>query len=937
VARLKNTAKRQGAIVKSVRSLPRFDSLESRVFLSVTSSVLPPSLAAAASAQNVVATPAFSLDDKTSKASYSGGTSPGGFTPAQIARAYGLNNVSFGGVTGNGAGQTIAIVDAYDDPTISTDLQAFDQYFNLPNPPSFTKVNETGGSSMPAADSTGTWEIEESLDVEWAHALAPNANIMLVEASSTYDNDLFTAAQYAASVPGVSAVSMSFAGPEFYSETYYDSYFTTPSGHAGVTFLAASGDNGDNNAGGTFGVNYPAASPNILSVGGTQLSTDSQGNYSSESAWNGSGGGVSSFETQPNYQNGVVTQSSSYRTLPDVSFNASPSSGVPLYDSYSLGASTPWMSVGGTSFAAPAWAALIAIANQGRASEGYPSLDGRSQTLPALYNASKSDFHDITSGNNGFSAGPGYDLVTGIGTPIANLLLPALAAYGHAAPANPPTVAQAASASSTTVTGTSTTLSVLGADSQGESSLLYTWAAVGTVPSPVSFSANGTNASKNTTVSFSAIGTYQLQVTITDPNGLSTTSTVTVTVTPTVSSLSVSPSTTKVNIDGSQQLAAVAFDQFGNVVTNQPVITWTLAGGSIGSVNSSGLYSAPAAMGSATIVASANSVTGSATVTVAMPAPSSWTANGGGSWTNAADWSAGVPDNAFQNANFAVNLSQASTVTLDGNQTVGSLVLDSAQPYTIASGSGGSLTINAGTRTAQINVTLGSDVISAPLVLDSNVSISLPNAGQTLTLSGGISGSGTLTVTGLGKVILAGAGNTVAGLTVNTGASLDLTSESLLINYAGGTSPQSSIQSYLSTGALVSSFVGSNSDYGIGYSDGADGIVSGLTSGQFVLEPALIGDANLDGNVNIIDLQLLLANWNSPGGWDHGNFFDGAKVGIHALQALLQNFGHTSSLGAATFADAQIAPTVDVGSDLIAGISDPSASFSQTPISSVLD
>ena len=123
---------------------------------------------------------------------FGGGTGPGGgFTPAQLQTAYGFSSISFNGTAGTGSGETIAIVDAYDDPNIQSDLNTFDSEFGLPAF-TVTRVNETGGTSYPASDSTGGWELEESLDVEWAHAMAPGASIMLVEASSTSDTDLLT-------------------------------------------------------------------------------------------------------------------------------------------------------------------------------------------------------------------------------------------------------------------------------------------------------------------------------------------------------------------------------------------------------------------------------------------------------------------------------------------------------------------------------------------------------------------------------------------------------------------------------------------------------------------------------------------------------------------------------------------------------------------------
>jgi subtilisin-like proprotein convertase family protein len=174
--------------------------------------------------------------------------------------------------------------------------------------------------------------------------------------------------------------------------------------------LAASGDDGEPSG-------YPAFSPNVVAVGGTTLSTDALGNYVSESGWSGSGGSISTVETLPAYQAGVVTQSTVRRANPDVAFDADPASGVPVYDSYDFGTVTPWIQVGGTSFSTPAWSAIIAIADQGRALQGLSSLDGATQTLPLLYQLPSTSYHDITSGNNGFVAAPGYDLVTGLGTP----------------------------------------------------------------------------------------------------------------------------------------------------------------------------------------------------------------------------------------------------------------------------------------------------------------------------------------------------------------------------------------------------------------------------------------------------------------------------------------------------------------------------------------
>jgi fibronectin type 3 domain-containing protein len=343
------------------------------------------------------------------------------FSPSQILSAYGFNLVSE-----NGAGQTIAIIDAYDDPNIQSDLQAFDQYYGLPTA-NLTIVNQTGGTSLPSPDLTGGWEVETALDVEWAHALAPGANILLVEANSANTSDLFAGAGWAASqhaALGVSVISMSFGTGEYNTETTDDSTFKTPASSGGVTFVAGTGDSG-------YPASYPAFSPYVVAAGGTTLQLDTSGAYISETGWSGSGGGISIYESQPSYQKGVVTQSTKFRTVPDVAFDADPNTGVWIYDSYLNPYGGPWTGIGGTSFATPAWAAIVAITNQVRAQDGLTSLNGYAQTLPSLYKLPASDFHDITSGFNGkYSAGIGYDLVTGRGSPIVNLLVFDLAGVG---------------------------------------------------------------------------------------------------------------------------------------------------------------------------------------------------------------------------------------------------------------------------------------------------------------------------------------------------------------------------------------------------------------------------------------------------------------------------------------------------------------------------
>jgi hypothetical protein len=384
-------------------------------------------------------------------------TGPTGLSPQQIRSAYGIDHITFSGgtITGNGAGQTIAIIEAYNDPNISADLAAFDAEYGLPAPPSLT-VDNLGATTTDAG-----WALETSLDVEWAHAIAPAANIVVVEASSASVNALFSAVRAASQLPGVSVVSMSWGTYEFAGETAYDSLFTTPAGHTNVTYVAASGDSGA-----WYGPMYPAVSPNVLAVGGSSLTLGSGNSYGSESGWTYSTGGFSgtdtrfrSYESEPSYQASTLQSvglSDGVRTTPDVSFNADPSSGYSVYDSVGYDGQSGWFQVGGTSAAAPAWAGLIAIADQGLANGGKGTLS-TSQVLTELYSLPSSDFNDVTSGSNGYSATTGYDLVTGLGTPrTASVVAGLLAANGVSESGTSSSSSGGGSPTSTGSTGTTT-------------------------------------------------------------------------------------------------------------------------------------------------------------------------------------------------------------------------------------------------------------------------------------------------------------------------------------------------------------------------------------------------------------------------------------------------------------------------------------------------
>jgi subtilase family serine protease len=267
------------------------------------------------------------------------------------------------------------------------------------------------GGTKPPADTSG-WSNETAIDTQWAHAMAPTATIMLVEAQSNSFKDLL-AAVHAAVQNGATVVSMSWIGSEASNESQADTYFNV----TGVTFVAASGDGG-------HGVGYPAVSPFVVAVGGTSLIINKNGSWASETAWSGSGGGTSRFETEPSYQTGVRTTGK--RGVPDVPYDGDPNTGVPSYNSHACSAClTGWGQWGGTSIGTPQWAALFAIANSLRVLAGKTTL---TQPQVVLYPAAEAGYHDITSGANGAcapqcTAGSGYDFVTGLGSPIGRALI----------------------------------------------------------------------------------------------------------------------------------------------------------------------------------------------------------------------------------------------------------------------------------------------------------------------------------------------------------------------------------------------------------------------------------------------------------------------------------------------------------------------------------
>jgi len=345
---------------------------------------------------------------------------PSGLFPSQVKKAYGLPST--------GGKGTIAIIAAFHHPNIASDLAAFDKEFSLVGCTITNKCLEIHPMNATAKNDTG-WSMETALDTEWSHAMAPKAKILVVEAASDSGTNLLKAVDYARNRSDVVVVSMSWGGDEFASETSLDSHFISSSS---VVFFASSGDDG-------AGASWPAASPNVISVGGTSLSLTSKGVLSSEKAWNGSGGGVSAYENEPAYQTIYsIPRASGKRAIPDVAFAADPQFGFSVYhapdvsstktySSSTSGAATKslsttknWYVVGGTSAGAPQWAAIADLAFAANDPISLSKLYAdKAATTYAKY------FRDITSGTNGncwyfCTARKHYDYVTGLGSPLTD-------------------------------------------------------------------------------------------------------------------------------------------------------------------------------------------------------------------------------------------------------------------------------------------------------------------------------------------------------------------------------------------------------------------------------------------------------------------------------------------------------------------------------------
>ncbi len=368
----------------------------------------PPAPAGQAACQAVIE-PAGAKLDSLSAATASPATSGidgSGLAPAELQSAYKLPSSSAG------SGQTVAIVDAYNDPTAESDLAAYRSAYGLPSCTSaggcFEKVSQTGTTSYPPQPTReeGDWPVEESLDLDMVSAICPNCHIMLVEANSAGMGDLGAAENEAVKL-GATEVSNSWASFEFQGEASYDSYFN----HPGIPITFASGDWGYDNDEYNAGVpSYPATSPDVIAVGGTVLTPAGNSRGWSESVWSRSGSGCSVFEAKPSYQ---IDSGCSKRTTNDI---AAVAEDLSIYDTSGTsgeGKLAGWYTVGGTSAATPIIAAVEALSGSETHSLG----------ASAFYKNAAS-FFAVTSGSNGScggsylcTGGSGYRGPTGVGTP----------------------------------------------------------------------------------------------------------------------------------------------------------------------------------------------------------------------------------------------------------------------------------------------------------------------------------------------------------------------------------------------------------------------------------------------------------------------------------------------------------------------------------------
>ncbi|MFZ6678764.1 putative Ig domain-containing protein [Undibacterium sp. Tian12W] len=663
------------------------------------------------------------------------------FTPAQIRTAYGmptlpasLSSLTTAQAAQLGAGQTIYIVNAKHDPNIVAELNAFNQKFGLPACTvksiaanatlplaaassaagcEFSVVFSTSAGSMssstPAYDSG--WATEIALDVQWAHATAPLARIILIEATDSSMSNMVGGIRLANAMgPGV--VSMSFGSSEGSWTAGVESTFTT----AKMTYLAASGDNGP-------AVEWPAVSPNVVAVGGTSLTYS--GSSRTEVAWANTGGGVSAYTATPAYQNTTVPGmgAPARRTVADVSMNSDPNTGQYVAVMTPGSSTVNWVSAGGTSLATPQWAGIIAVANAtlvqaGKTVLGAPHavLYNKISSVPGSY---ASVFADVAKGSNGSctvcTAKTGYDQLTGLGSPNVNGLLSALSGTVIA---NPPAVTSA-SINGQVGTALSFTVSAI-----GDNALAYTLSG-----NPAGMSVSSAGA---VTWAAPVAGTYTVTATATDSKtGLSGKGTYTVVITaPT------SPVVTAATINGT---AATALS-FNVTATSANAMTYGLSGAPAGmSISATGTVSwAAPVTGTYSVTVSAtdskNGLTGKAVYTVVIAqqaAPVVTAASVSGTVGTALTYTVAVKaSNALSytltGAPAGMAISSTGVITwvspVAGNYAVTVVAKDSK------TGLSGQAVITISVAASGLSITAPAITGSAGKALTGNISISAPGA-----------------------------------------------------------------------------------------------------------------------------------------------------------------------------------------------------------------
>ena len=815
-------------------------------------------------------------------------TTPTGLSPTQVRNAYGINGIAFGSVTGDGTGQTIAIIDAYDNPKFASssdaagyaasDLFAFNAQFGLPQfgtagNPTFTKVDQTGGTNYPVANAN--WAAEIALDVEWAHAIAPKANIVLVEAGNNSDQ-LDIALDYARNLPGVSAISMSYGAGEYAEQTLENGNYLTPAGHSGVTFLASTGDTGANGS-------FPAYSSNVVAVGGTTF-TYTGSSITGETGWSGSGGGISAYESQPAYQKNVVTQSTTQRTTPDVSFVAG--SGVSVYDSYNNGSAAPWWNLGGTSLSAPCWAGLVAITNQGRSLLGLSSLNGRTQTLPRLYSLGGATYNDITTGNNGYAAGAGYDLVTGRGTPKAAGLVSQLAGGVYTG------VAYIDANASGTYASGETLLSGVTVYNDANNNLTLDADEASTVTA-----ANGIyslDLAGGATLRLRVTGTGQNFALFDSINGTTQYGTFTNNL-PLFPSVFTSTSGYRVRASGTRTL--IYTNSAGTGTPLQVEQSLVTVGLTFNGASSNDLFVIDATAGNPLPLLTSAFVATTGTDTIQVISTAGGTT---ASYSNDAIkiGTAGFGSNSLTHSDVE-NL----TFTGGAGNDVVNLVSGGQQP--VYTGNGGNDTINVTGRTFAPTYNLGGDGTNVTVNANSGATLTFVS-NQTLTALN-VNGGSTVSMTDSGDVLRTKA----LVIDADNGAFLNLGVNALLLDYTGA-SKLTTIRNAVIAGYANGAFNGrglraSGADPAkqLGYGEASQvlGFGGGTTTtylGQTIDNTTIIvrytwlGDADLDGGVSINDFNRLSAAFGTITNlWTSGDFDYDDGVSINDFNVLAANFGKT--------------------------------------------